>query len=86
MTDGGKVTTGLLLLNVTAVADVAGPLNVTVQALEAAPESDMGVQVTALSVGGAGDTMRVAVFELPLLSVTVTVTEALVTPVLLTEN
>ena len=85
VTDGGMTTAVLLLLSVTVVADVAGPVNVTVQALEEAPESDVGVQANALSVGVAGDTVRLAVFEIPA-SVAVNITETLTTPLLLAEN
>ena len=85
VTDGGMTTAVLLLLSVTVVGDVAGPVNVTVQALEEAPESDVGVQANALSVGVAGDTVRLAVFGIPA-SVAVNITETLTTPLLLAEN
>ena len=86
VTDGGTVTAELLLFSATTIADVAGPDNVTVQAPEEAPESEVGVQVTALSVSTAGDTVSVVLCELPLVRLAVTVTEALVAPLLLTEN
>jgi hypothetical protein len=86
VTDCGTTTAVLLLLNATVVAVVTALVNETVHALEEAPDSDVGVQVTALSVGVAGDTVRVALCELPLARVAVTATEALATPLLLAEN
>jgi hypothetical protein len=51
VTDAGRVTAALLLLNATAVAAVAAALSVTVQVLDDAPETDVGLHVTELRVG-----------------------------------
>ena len=51
VTDGGTVRAVLLLVNVTAVAAVAAALSVTVQVLDDAPESEVGLHATELRVG-----------------------------------
>ena len=51
LTDAGAVTAVLLLLNAIAVAAVAAALSVTVQVLDDAPESEVGLQASELRVG-----------------------------------
>jgi len=85
-TDPGTTTAVLLLLNATAVAAVAAALSVTVQVLDDAPESDVGLHMSAVSVGAAVVVkVRVVVFETPLRAA-VTVTVALVDPPLVAVN
>ncbi len=80
------MTAALLLRNATVVAAVAAVLNVTVQGLVEAPDSDAGVQITELSDRGpAGVNVRLKVFDTPLRDA-VTVTVALTAPLLTAEN
>jgi hypothetical protein len=85
-TDPGTTTAVLLLLNATAVAAVAAALSVTVQVLDDAPESDVGLHVSVVRVGAAVVVkVRVAVLETPL-SAAVRVTVAFVDPLLVAVN
>lgn len=85
-TDAGTTTAVLLLLNATAVAAVAAAPSVTVQLLDDAPESEVGLHVNAVRVGTPVVVkVRVAVFETPLRPA-VTVTVALVDPLLAAVN
>lgn len=51
LTDAGTLSAVLLLVNVTGVAAVAAALRVTVQVLDDAPEREVGLHATELSVG-----------------------------------
>ena len=59
VTLSGTAMAVLLLLNATVVAAVAVPVNVTVQALDEAPESSVGVHASELSVRGGNGTVIV---------------------------
>jgi len=65
----------LLLLTVTVVAVVADTLSVTVQVLEEAPDTDVGLQASDVSVGSGIVNVTPAGFEAPF-SVAVMVTVA----------
>jgi len=74
-----------LLLTVTVVAVVAAAFNVTVQVLEAAPDTDVGLQASDVSVGAVMVNVTPAGFEAPF-SVAVTVTMAFNALPAVTEN
>lgn len=85
-TEAGTTTAVLLLLSVTGVAAVAAALSVTVHEVDVAPVIDVGVHVTAVSVGAVTvERVIVAVCENPP-KVAVTVAVAALPPLLVAVN